>query len=83
MINCIEPDVKAFSVSLLTTVAIMDGIMKALVHKGQARSQRSETGKHLLVGKACLMILGDEQNDKAEGVLFDIQALVGLSDVTL
>lgn len=79
MIQCVEPDVKAFSVSLLTTVAIMDGVIKTLMHKGQM----SEADKHLLVGKTRLVILGDETKDKTEGVLCDIQALVGLTDVTL
>jgi len=80
MIQCVEPDVKAFSVSLLTTVAIMDGVINTLMmHKGQM----SEADKHLLVGKTRLVILGDETKDKTEGVLCDIQALVGLTDVTL
>lgn len=72
MIQCVEPDVKTFSVSLLTTVAIMDGVIKSLV-----KGQMSEDDKHPP------LVIGDETKDETEGVLCDIQALVGLTDVAI
>ena len=86
-----------FSVSLLTTVAIMDGVFQSLVHRYRNESttdslcQRSRilgpiSSGHLSrpIGSklSCPDVSQEQAKKEAEHVLRQIQALVGVSDVS-
>lgn len=93
-----EPDAMRFPISLLTTVAIMDGVVESLVHKhhledilksttfSPARSgfspcQRRPVARSDIGKNKHRKLLEAIAREEAEGVLSDIQALVGLTDV--
>ena len=85
-----EPDVQKFSIARLTTIAIMDGLVESLVYKYLSEmrlsSPRGGPGFRSLPSGSCtsrrkVRRLEKKARDEAEGVLCDIQALVGITDV--
>jgi hypothetical protein len=85
-LSTLEPDVQRFLVSMLTVVALMDGIIESLTdHYCRAAARelkpRSNVEDHyrdirLARKKSCA-----RAKDDAEGVFCDIQALTGITDV--
>ena len=67
-----EPDVQRYPISVLTTTALMKGIVRTLIQ--EYRRQGSSGG-------SAKMALLDRARDEAEGVFCDIQALIGVTDV--
>lgn len=90
----VEVDVQVFSISLLTTVAVMDGVIQSLVHEdreGSTTGPRSEMLGPITSGPSSRSIgrnpyragISLEQaRIEAEHVLREIQSLVGVSDVS-
>ena len=82
-----EPDIQRFLVSILTVVALMDGIVESLVenlcHKRGAQKNRSAStmAEHYIKNQLLRKKLTMEAKDEAEGVFCDIQALTGITDV--
>ncbi len=85
-----EPDVQIFSIAHLTTIAIMDGLVESLVYKYLSEmrlsSPRTGPGFRSLPSGSCtsrrkVRRLEKKARDEADGVLCDIQALVGITDV--
>jgi hypothetical protein len=80
-----EPDVQIFSIARLTTIAIMDGLVESLVYK-YLSEMRTGSGFRSLPSGSCtsrrkVRRLEKKARDEADGVLCDIQALVGITDV--
>ncbi|KAF9527481.1 hypothetical protein CPB83DRAFT_398001 [Crepidotus variabilis] len=88
-----EPDVQRFSIPLLTTVAILDGIIESLVHRYRVEDIRSPSfspsgseteGSQRHLGRRSRRsreMLEQRAKEEAEGALLDVQALVGITDV--
>lgn len=82
-----EPDIQRFLVSVLTVVALMDGIVESLVdnlcHKrGTLQSCSASTmAEYYIKNQLLRKKLTMEAKDEAEGVFCDIQALTGITDV--
>lgn len=84
--STLEPDVQSFLVSMLTVVALMDGIIESLTdHHCRAAAgklkPRPTVEDHyrdirLARKKSCA-----KAKEDAEGVFCDIQALTGITDV--
>jgi hypothetical protein len=87
---CIEVDVQVFSVSLLTTVAIMEGVIQSLVQRCRPDylSQRSGTlgpmtpSGTICSKTTCFDISQEQARKEAEHVLCEMQILLGVSDVS-
>ncbi|PPQ72273.1 hypothetical protein CVT26_006494 [Gymnopilus dilepis] len=67
-----EPDVQRYPISVLTTTALMKGIVRTLIQEYRRQGSCNGSAK---------MALLDRARDEAEGVFCDIQALIGVSDV--
>ncbi len=82
-----EPDIQRFLVSVLTVVALMEGIVESVVdnfcHKRRMQQSRSAStvAEHYIKNQLLRKKLTMEAKDEAEGVFCDIQALTGITDV--
>ena len=114
LILVLEPDVQRFSISTLTAVALMDGIVESLVQRylylatlkikaaasifdyssstARENRRRRRKGSHEIeLAVSSNLKIGSKRNGKkylkkaerdSEGVRCDIQAMVGITDVS-